>query len=636
MNVAARVERCALLLFTLVVASAAPAQVFVAPGGDDGGPGSLDRPFATLERAQAEVRRLRQDAPDRGVTVLLRGGTYRLAQPLRFGPEDGGDEIQEVLWSALPGEYVTVCGSLEIGGWKEEEGGIFRAPLPPELVGRSVRDLYRGGRRLPRARFPNDGWLRVGTAGEDRRSSFRFAPGSVPAIADAAGLEVQLLHDWSSSRVPVAELDAAGGSLRTRTPLGCAAPHYAIDNFEPHPRFALEGHPALLDAPGEWCQDPATGDLLLLPPPWLTEDPGQVADPETMRPEVPILERLLEIRGEPGRPVRNLHLFGITFQHSAFLPPAGGWAGAQAGMHERRDGSDAAAQLVFVPAAVELEDAVDCSLQRLALQALGGSAVRVGPGCRDIVLAECRIARVGANGIDIGEDATRQVDGQPWWRSSGPEDPRLARRIAVEGCTIEAAGEVYPGAVGIWIGFAADCRVAYNDLRELPYTGISVGWVWAQDPSPCGGHRIEHNDIQRVMQLLSDGGCIYTLGRQPGTVLRANHLHAVPQQAGRAPSNGIFLDEGSCEILVEGNLIQDIAEAPIRFHRAGRNRIAGNVLLTPRADPFHYDSTDPAAMEFSGNEVRAELQREDLLLERAGARWYRWAREQGREGERGG
>ena len=615
---------CAAIAVVVLLATPGSSQIFVSPAGDDGGPGTLAQPFATLERAQSEVRTLRRADPGRGVVVMLRGGVYRLERTLLFRPEDGGDESHEVVWSAMPGEDVTVSGGRVIRGWVQEEEGLFRAPLPPELSGKEVRDLYLGTARLPRARHPDEGWLRVGEAGEDRRTSFRFDPGAVPEIEDAAGLEVHLLHDWSSSRVPVAELDAAAGSLRTRARLGCAAPHYAIDNFEPHPRFALEGHPALLDAPGEWCQDPRTGELLLKPPPWLEEDPTWIADPGSMRLEVPVLERLLEVRGEPDRPVRNLAIIGLRFRQSAFRPPSNGWAGAQASMYERRDGGDRDTQRVFVPAAVRIEDALDCSLEACTLSALGGSAVWVGPGCRDVALWRCTIRNVGANGINIGEDGRREVSGQPWWRSSAPEDPRLARRITVEGCTILDAGRVYPGSVGIWIGFAADCRVAFNDIHDLPYTGVSVGWVWGQDPSPCRGHRIENNDIYRVMQLLSDGGCIYTLGRQPGTSLLANHLHALEQQAGRAPSNGIFMDEGSSEILVEGNLIHDISQAPIRFHRAGRNLIAGNVLITPREDPYQYNRTDPADIERRGNEVRPELRTEDMTIERAsGARGLR-------------
>jgi len=609
----------------LLLSATASSQIFVSPDGDDGGPGTFASPFASLERAQRGVRELRKADPDRGVVVMLRSGIYRLEETLVFGPEDGGDESHEVVWSVMPGDYVTLSGGRRVLDWVEEEGGVFRASLPPELAGQEVRDLFRGSQRLKRARFPNEGWLRVEKAGEDRRTSFSFEPGAVPEIEDATGLEVHLLHDWSTSRVPVAELDATGGNLRTRTWLGCAAAHYAIDNFEPHPRWALEGHPALLDAPGEWCQDPATGDLLLMPPAWLSEEPTSYADPNKLGPEVPVLERLLEIRGEPGRPVRNLKIIGLQFQQSAFSPPADGWAGAQASMHELRDGSESASQRAFVPAAVQLTNAVDCTLEGWTMTALGGSGVWIGEGCRDVTLRRCLMRNIGANGMNIGEDGARQVNGRPLARSGGSEDVQLARRITVEGCEVWNAGQVYAGSVGIWIGFAADCRVAHNDIHDLPYTGVSVGWVWAQDPSPCGGHEIANNNIHDVMQLLSDGGCIYTLGRQPGTVLRANTLHGIEHQAGRAPSNGIFMDEGTTEILVEGNFIYDISQAPIRFHRAGKNLIKGNSLITAREDPYHYNRTDPADIESVDNRVREMPTAEDFAIERASGRDGFWS-----------
>jgi hypothetical protein len=57
------------------------------------------------------------------------------------------------------------------------------------------------------------------------------------------------------------------------------------------------------------------------------------------------------------------------------------------------------------------------------------------------------------------------------------------------------------------------------------------------------------------VQVLSDGGGIYTLGCQPGTQLRGNLIHDVPLNAGRAESNGMFLDEGSDGITIQGNAI---------------------------------------------------------------------------------
>jgi hypothetical protein len=643
-----------LSLLVAVIFWAAPsyAQIYVAEYGNDQGPGNFSQPFETLARAQLEVRNLRQAHPDRGVVVLLGRGIYRLQQPLVFGPEDGGDENHAVLWSVMPGEYVVVSGGRVIDDWSVEKGDVFRASMPDDLAGLEVRDLYFSGRRLPRARHPNSGWLRVKQAGEDRRTSFTFEPGSVPdfpaaseadapvsappaaAASNTAGLEVHLLHDWSSSRIPVSSLDAAAGILHTRIPIGCAAKHYAIDNFEPHPRFMLEGHPALIDQPGEWCQVPASGDLLVQAPPWLEHDLGGIPTAETMSVEVPVLERLIQIQGSPSQTVRNLHFSGIQFRTTAFLPPVDGWAGAQASMHERRDGSAQAGQRIFVPAAIQMEYAQDCSLEKCSISEIGGTAVWIASGCSDVAVRRTTIRSIGANAINIGEDGTRLVDGKVWWKSSGPNDPALARRISIEGCSIEKVGATFPGAVGIWIGFAADCTVAYNDIRKLPYTGISLGWVWAPDPSPIGGHLIANNDISRVMQVLSDGGCIYTLGRQPGTVIRGNHLHDLKQQAGRAPSNGIFMDEGSTEILVEANRIDDIDQAPIRFHRAGANRIAGNALITSRESAFQYNRTDPAQIEFVDNSIHPQLTRADLeIAPHAGSRWYIWSQIQAQKGD---
>ena len=49
------------------------------------------------------------------------------------------------------------------------------------------------------------------------------------------------------------------------------------------------------------------------------------------------------------------------------------------------------------------------------------------------------------------------------------------------------------------------------------------------------------------MQHLGDGGGIYTLGFQPGTVIRGNHIHHVQRSRFNqaAPNNGMFIDEGS-------------------------------------------------------------------------------------------
>src|SRR5207249_787073 len=70
---------CILLAFILAVPFAHGAEFFVAPNGDDTNPGTLEKPFATLPRAQEAARKAIADGK---VIVKLRGGVYYLRDTL--------------------------------------------------------------------------------------------------------------------------------------------------------------------------------------------------------------------------------------------------------------------------------------------------------------------------------------------------------------------------------------------------------------------------------------------------------------------------------------------------------------------------------------------------------------------------
>jgi len=174
----------------------------------------------------------------------------------------------------------------------------------------------------------------------------------------------------------------------------------------------------------------------------------------------------------------------------------------------------------------------------------------------------------------------------------------------VENCTIERCAQTYFGGVGIWIGMAANTIVRNNEVRDLPYTGISVGWSWKPNPTMCRGNQIAYNNIHHVMQRLSDGGGIYTLGWQPGTRLIGNVIHDIPVNAGRAESNVMFLDQGTTDLEVKENTIYHVARSPIRFNMAGKNTISHNRLaLAPGTPTFQYTETKASDMTFVDNEV---------------------------------
>jgi hypothetical protein len=207
----------------------------------------------------------------------------------------------------------------------------------------------------------------------------------------------------------------------------------------------------------------------------------------------------------------------------------------------------------------------------------------------------CTVRDIGGNGVMFGEMITRKAP-------DGTE--QVCRGNELTDSVIEHCGALFYGAVGVWVGIAQNTTVAHNEIRHLPYTGVSVGWRWDTQPTGCRENAVRDNHIHHVMQTLSDGGGIYTLGRQPGSVLSGNRIHDVPLNLGRAESNGMFIDEGSSEILIENNTIYHIERSPIRFHRAEHDTIRNNRLVcVPGIPPFRYNSTDPNSMIYEDNEV---------------------------------
>src|SRR2546430_6653074 len=88
-----------LLLDALCIARPASAAEFhVATNGNDTNPGTQAKPFATLERARDEVRKLRMNSPSkRGITIWLHGGDYFRTNALELTAADSGTQEAPVI-----------------------------------------------------------------------------------------------------------------------------------------------------------------------------------------------------------------------------------------------------------------------------------------------------------------------------------------------------------------------------------------------------------------------------------------------------------------------------------------------------------------------------------------------------------
>ncbi len=569
------------------------AEFFVSTTGNDTNLGTQEKPFATLVRARDSVRQLIKQGLHDDVVVNIREGIYRVAEPIVFGPQDSGTDKFKIIYAAFPGESPVISGGQVISNWEVNDDGTWQTILPEVASGKwHFRELFVNSERRPRCRHPNEGYLRVKKVVDDRRS-FQFGEGEIPAIDQPGETELVLLHDWSISRNRVKSIDAATRTLETVREIGGKLPFSCINGFEPHPRYRLENHRLFLDAPGEWRLDRPSGVLRY------HSLPGE--QPADVQVVAPVATQLLVVRGKvaqgdtaDGASVRNLHFRGLSFMHCRWSFDQGRYGGVQAGFHwsgpkSAKELSDLPRAWNAITPAVMFEFAESCSIQGSVISHVGGSGIWFHRGCRNNAIVGCQIHDVAANGIMLGDYAL-------------PKNRVITGQNEIRNNLIDRCGAEFTGAVGVWVGFSDGNSIAHNEVRNLPYSGVSVGWQWNATPTPCKANLVEYNHIHHVMQALSDGGGIYTLGLQPGTVLRGNWIHDIPANAGAAESNGMFLDQGTTDMVIEGNVIHDVACASLRFHQAATNVVRDNLLIHAQDVPaVRYNSTDPANIQLQDN-----------------------------------
>lgn len=572
------------LTLSLVLAK----EIHVMPTGNDSSPGTAQQPIRSLSKAQEMARR----SQDAHTTVYLHPGRWFLESPLTFDHRDSNQT-----WQAGVTDTVILSGGVVLTNWSETPEGLWKTTVPEKIQSAGeIRELFFDHERQTRARTPNEGYYRIEKAMEDKRSGFTFAQGDLTPVDDLDEVEMVFLHDWSITRVGVASIDPEERLLKTTHPIGANARHYAIDWFEPHPRYYLENSLQYLDRPGEWVYQSESGTLYYKP------REGQTLNRDFV---VPLATRLLEVNGTQDQPVQNLHFKGLRFAFCNWQIPANGYAEGQANYHEPRTDESGILREI-IPAALQFKWAQRCSIQNTKVAHLGGGGIWIGAGSRDCLVKDCEVFDVSGNGILVGEDRGRLVQENPWWQQV-PDQAATGNRV--EDCRIHDCGRQFFGAVGIWVGLTQKTQILRNEIFNLPYTGVSLGWMWNPTPTPNGNNRVAYNHIHHIMQILSDGGGIYTLGRQPGTVLEHNTIHDIAINLGRAESNGMFLDEGTTEIVVRNNTIYNLDRAPLRFHRAGENLVKDNLLVV-RDDVPHirFNNTPEENIHQSGNVIAKEFQ----------------------------
>ncbi|MBN2022295.1 MAG: right-handed parallel beta-helix repeat-containing protein [Pirellulales bacterium] len=580
----------ACVLFVAGAPAAEETVVYVSPEGNDAWSGTLaepnagktDGPVATPQKARDLVRAIKTNQGQNvgPIQVCLRGGAYRLAEPLVLQPQDSGTPEAPVVWTAYQDEQPVISGGQRITGWTKttiNDREAWTAPLPADRNPAEFREMWLDGARLARARWPKKGTLGIAGLGDDAPAGewnrgvnqFVHAEGDLAAWPSATDGEAIVGNRWVESRLPIASIDP-----RTRT---IRFTKKSVFLLEPGDPYWIENVRECLTEPGEFHVDVRGKAVFLIPPAGVDPNQAQVVAPR--------LAQVLRLEGEPaaGRFVEHVVFRGITFSHTEWYFDHG-LVGQEAAAKlapdiwrfapdPTRSGFSQAA--IGVPGAIWAAGARSCALERCEVSHIGNYAIELAGGCQKNRVSRCTLDDLGAGGVKIGEVVVREADNE---KTSGNE---------VSDCTIADGGHLFPSCVAVWIGQSSHNVVAHNDINRFWYTGISVGWTWGYGPAAAQRNVVEYNHVHHIgvkdngdEPFLSDMGCIYTLGNHEGTVIRHNHFHDV---AGRKYGGwGIYFDEGTSRILAENNLVHHTTHGGFHQHYGKENVFRNNIIAFAR------------------------------------------------------
>ncbi len=506
-------------------------EVFVATNGNDNNSASKSQPLKTLEKAQQKVRSL-QGCMKKNITVYLRGGVYQLSKPLVFNSQDSGNNAFRVIYTAYRNENPVISGGQRITNWIGVGNGIYKT----SVGSLRFRQLYINNKRVIRARTPNQSnYFRLKTW-DKKAKTVVINSADVSSISNLKGTEIVIQRVWNQSRMSVISNKRVSKDtiIALREPERTRAFEQRFPSKDDNQPYHLENSLQFLDAPGEWYLNSATGELFYKPRVGENINRSVVIAPR--------LETLVQIEGSKENPVQNLDFRGISFKHTTWnAPDTEGYTGVQGGITY---GTKSATSGVLMKYAQNLR------LERNTFQHMGGMGVTLSNGTRNIHLVGNVVTDISDNGISLGIPVT------------DTSDPReKVSDNLIQNNYISRIGQDYYGSVGIFAGYTSGLKIEYNELTDMPYTGISVGWGWTNKDTSLKNNLIRYNRIHNVMKLLYDGGGIYTLSKQPGTILAHNYIYdLIPSKWVSKPKwiSGIYLDQGSSFMRLENNVIVNV------------------------------------------------------------------------------
>ncbi|OGV57230.1 MAG: hypothetical protein A2283_21120 [Lentisphaerae bacterium RIFOXYA12_FULL_48_11] len=562
-------------------------EFYVAADGNDCWSGQLKRPnsaktdgpLASLAGARDIVRKLRADGKAaRPVTVNVRDGIYMLDSPFVLEPQDSGLAEAPVVYQAYRKEKPIFSGGRFLSGFRKS-GDLWELDIPDVKAGKwYFRQLFVNGERRQRARGPNEGYFRIESplpgpkdahGKEIAREKFVFKAGDLKHWARLNDVSLTLMHSWETSIHPLKSVDPVSNVVEFAAPM---KEWWCIGYWEKNPRYYVENALELLDQPGEWYLNRETGVLSYWPMPG--EKIGKV---EIV---APFLTEVVRFAGnaDEGRFIKHLTLRGLAFHHADWILDPKGNSSTQAA--------------VEVPAVITAEGAINCVVEKCEVAHIGTYGIWFKRGCKDCRIQQNRLFDFGAGGIRVGEDKMAKTD------------VAESSRTLIDNNHIFNGGHIYAGAIGIWVAQSSSNTISHNDIHDLFYSGMSIGWNWGLETNRTHHNIIEFNHVHNLGHgVLSDAGLIYCLGVSPGSVIRNNVFHDMWPYSKPALGWGIYLDGQTGCYLVESNLVYNTLSGGLMFNNGGHEHVIRNNIFALSAEYALWPYSEKRPSTFHDNIV---------------------------------
>jgi len=563
-----------LIVSLLVAGNVFSTEIYVSPTGKDTNNGTKEAPKATLFAALRQARELRRlNAPgiENGIQLIMKGGTYTMYEPLYIRPEDSGTAQSPTVICGAVGGTVSISGGVKITNWKKS--GKFWVADVPDFNGRPLdfRQLWVNGKKAVRARDVADFEKMYRIKSNDPASEILWVPtAAVKSILKAPYAEMVLHEMWCVANLRIKSIEVHGDSAAVRF----HNPESRIQFQHPWPRpmirknvnspFYLTNVMELLDIPGEWFHNINTHKLYYFP-----LNGEKINQVEAI---VPALETLVQVEGTPDRPVENICFKNISFNHTTWMRPSEkGHVPLQAGMYlteayklrpqmirpDNNNKLDNQGWLGRAAAAVTITAGNNIDFENCIFEHLGSTGLDYIFGDTGGKTEGCIFRDIAGNGLVAGSFSPASHE------THLPYDPTDKREVCSfqqikNNLFTDVTNEDW-GCVAICAGYVSNINIEHNEISDVSYTGISLGWGWNQTLNCMQNNRVYANHIYHYAKHMYDVAGIYTLGAQPKTVISENYVHDIYKPGYvHDPNHWFYLytDEGSSFITVKNNFTE--------------------------------------------------------------------------------